>query len=145
MTYIIVQPCIGEKDASCVDVCPVDCIYEGEDQFYIHPEECIDCGACVPECPVDAIFSEADLPDNWAEYLELNARLAPDWPEIAAQKDPLPDADEFKDVQNKRDMLDESAGGPDKPGRTSPPRATSLCSRTSSTETTGQPIRQKDV
>jgi NAD-dependent dihydropyrimidine dehydrogenase PreA subunit len=58
MTYIIAQPCIDTKDASCVDVCPVDCIYEGEDMFYIHPEECIDCGACVPECPVEAIFPD---------------------------------------------------------------------------------------
>jgi NAD-dependent dihydropyrimidine dehydrogenase PreA subunit len=56
MAYIIAEPCIGVKDASCVAVCPVDCIYEGEDQYYINPEECIDCGACEPECPVEAIF-----------------------------------------------------------------------------------------
>ena len=56
MTYIIAEPCIDVKDGSCVEVCPVDCIYEGEDQFYIHPDECIDCGACEPECPVQAIF-----------------------------------------------------------------------------------------
>ena len=56
MTYIIAEPCIGEKDASCVAVCPVDCIYEAENQYFIHPDECIDCGACEPECPVTAIF-----------------------------------------------------------------------------------------
>ena len=56
MPYVIAEPCIGTKDASCVEVCPVDCIYEGEDQYYIHPDECIDCGACEPECPVTAIF-----------------------------------------------------------------------------------------
>jgi ferredoxin len=56
MPYVITEPCIGTKDASCVEVCPVDCIYEGEDQYYIHPDECIDCGACEPECPVTAIF-----------------------------------------------------------------------------------------
>ena len=72
MTYIIVQPCIGEKDASCVDVCPVDCIYEGEDMFYIHPEECIDCGACVPECPFDAIFPDDEVPQQWDGFIAKN-------------------------------------------------------------------------
>ena len=72
MTYIITQPCIGEKDASCVDVCPVDCIYEAEDQFYIHPEECIDCGACVPECPVEAIFPDDEVPEDWSSFIAKN-------------------------------------------------------------------------
>ncbi len=72
MTYIIAQPCITEKDASCVDVCPVDCIYEGEDMYYIHPEECIDCGACVPECPVEAIFPDDEVPEQWAEFIAKN-------------------------------------------------------------------------
>ena len=72
MTYIIAQPCIGTKDASCVDVCPVDCIYEGEDQYYIHPEECIDCGACVPECPVEAIFPDDEVPEQWTEFIAKN-------------------------------------------------------------------------
>ena len=62
MPYIIAEPCIGTKDASCVSVCPVDCIYEGEDMYYINPDECIDCGACEPECPVEAIFAEDDVP-----------------------------------------------------------------------------------
>lgn len=72
MTYIITQPCISEKDASCVDVCPVDCIYEADDQFYIHPEECIDCGACVPECPVEAIFPDDEVPAQWQEFVAKN-------------------------------------------------------------------------
>lgn len=55
MPHVICEPCIGVKDQSCVEVCPVECIYDGGDQFYIHPEECIDCGACVPACPVNAI------------------------------------------------------------------------------------------
>jgi NAD-dependent dihydropyrimidine dehydrogenase PreA subunit len=75
MTYIIAQPCIDVKDASCVEVCPVDCIYEGEDMYYIHPDECIDCGACEPECPVEAIFEEDYLPEKWKEYTQMNA----DW------------------------------------------------------------------
>jgi NAD-dependent dihydropyrimidine dehydrogenase PreA subunit len=54
MTYVITEPCIGTKDQSCVEVCPVDCIYDAGDQFLINPEECIDCGACEPECPVEA-------------------------------------------------------------------------------------------
>ena len=75
MAYVIAEPCIGTKDKSCVDVCPVDCIYgEDEDeQLYIHPDECIDCGACVPECPVEAIFAEEDVPEQWQSYIEKNA------------------------------------------------------------------------
>jgi NAD-dependent dihydropyrimidine dehydrogenase PreA subunit len=72
VTYIITQPCIDVKDAACVDVCPVDCIYEGPDQYYIHPEECIDCGACVPECPVDAIFPDDEVPDEWLSFIAKN-------------------------------------------------------------------------
>jgi len=72
MTYVITEPCIGVKDRACVDVCPVDCIYEGEDMLYIHPDECIDCGACEPECPVTAIFPEEDVPEEWTSYIEKN-------------------------------------------------------------------------
>ena len=74
MTYVIVEPCIGVKDASCVDVCPVDCIHATDDdpQFYIDPEECIDCGACEPECPVEAIFPEDALPDKWEPFVKIN-------------------------------------------------------------------------
>ncbi len=75
MTYIITEPCIGTKDASCVKVCPVDCIYEGEDQYYINPDECIDCGACEPECPVSAIFPEDAVPEEWQSYTEKNANF----------------------------------------------------------------------
>ena len=83
MTYVIAQPCIGTCDTACVPVCPVECIYpeegypEGEDtgrlQLYIHPDECISCGACEPECPVEAIFAEEDLPEEWNKYIEINA------------------------------------------------------------------------
>ena len=72
MTYVIVEACIGVKDRACVDVCPVDCIYEGEDQLYIHPDECIDCGACESVCPVSAIFPEDAVPDKWKNYTEIN-------------------------------------------------------------------------
>jgi NAD-dependent dihydropyrimidine dehydrogenase PreA subunit len=72
MAYIITQPCIGTKDSACVDVCPVECIYEGDDQFYIHPDECIDCGACVPACPVSAIFPEEDVPTDQVSFIAKN-------------------------------------------------------------------------
>lgn len=75
MTYIIAEPCIGVKDASCVAVCPVDCIHTVEDDpmYYIDPDECIDCGACEPECPVTAIFPAEDVPEQWKNYIEINA------------------------------------------------------------------------
>ena len=81
MAYVINEPCIGTKDASCVEVCPVDCIhpraeepgFEEADQLYIDPEECIDCDACVEACPVDAITPEDMVPPEWHAYIERNA------------------------------------------------------------------------
>ena len=72
MAYIIAEPCIGVKDKACVEVCPVDCIHEGDDMLYIDPDECIDCGACEPECPVDAIFVEEDVPEKWKSFILKN-------------------------------------------------------------------------
>ncbi len=72
MTYTIAEPCIDVKDRACVDECPVDCIYEGDRMLYIHPTECIDCGACEPACPVEAIFYEDDVPAEWAEFKPIN-------------------------------------------------------------------------
>jgi ferredoxin len=81
MAYVIAEPCIGTKDNSCVEVCPVDCIHpapgepghEAAEQLYIDPDECIDCDACVEACPVDACFSEDQLPPEWQHYIEINA------------------------------------------------------------------------
>ncbi|MGA3204488.1 MAG: ferredoxin family protein [Bryobacteraceae bacterium] len=81
MAYVIADPCIGVKDAACVDACPVDCIhpkkdnpaFTGNDMIYIDPVECIDCGACVPVCPVSAIFALDDLPEKWADFAQRNA------------------------------------------------------------------------
>ena len=75
MTYVIAEPCIGVKDASCVDVCPVDCIHTTDEAplYYIDPDECIDCGACEPECPVTAIFAEDALPEQWHNFIQINA------------------------------------------------------------------------
>lgn len=80
MPHVIGEPCIGTKDTSCVEVCPVDCIhptkdeadFEQVDQLYIEPDTCIDCGLCVDECPVQAIFPEEDLPDEWNKYVQIN-------------------------------------------------------------------------
>jgi NAD-dependent dihydropyrimidine dehydrogenase PreA subunit len=74
MTYVITERCIDVKDASCVEVCPVDCIHASEDDriFYIDPDECIDCGACVDPCPVDAIYAEEDVPPDQQPYIEVN-------------------------------------------------------------------------
>src|ERR1700723_1442124 len=68
VTYTITEPCVDIKDKTCIDECPVDCIYEGERMLYIHPDECVDCGACEPVCPVDAIHYEDDVPEQWAQY-----------------------------------------------------------------------------
>ena len=84
MTYIIAEPCVDVKDKACVPACPVDCIYEGPRMLYIHPEECIDCGACVEPCPVTAIFPEDELPEKWALYTEVNAKFFPDKDEAKA-------------------------------------------------------------
>ena len=81
MAYVIAEPCIGTKDNSCVEVCPVDCIhptpdepdYDSVEMLYIDPEECIDCDACVEACPVDACFAEDQLPEEWASFAQRNA------------------------------------------------------------------------
>ena len=79
MTYIITEPCVGVKDAACVDVCPVDCIYttDDDDMYFISPDECIDCAACEPVCPVTAIFAEDAVPSQWGpggevDYIAMN-------------------------------------------------------------------------
>ena len=75
MPYVITEACINIKDRSCIQVCPVDCIYEGPDQLYIHPDECIDCGACEPECPVNAIYSEESVPADQKRFVALNKEV----------------------------------------------------------------------
>ncbi|HWQ28611.1 MAG TPA: ferredoxin family protein [Dehalococcoidia bacterium] len=74
MAYVITEPCIGVKDASCVDVCPVDCIHttEEDQQYYIDPDKCIDCAACETVCPVNAIYYEEDVPEQWKAYIQIN-------------------------------------------------------------------------
>lgn len=108
MTYVVTDSCIQCKYTDCVTVCPVDCFKEGPNFLVIDPEECIDCAVCVPECPVDAIYAEEDLPEDMQHFLALNAELSlnENWKVISEQKDPLPTAEEFKEVKNKLDLLD---------------------------------------
>jgi ferredoxin len=75
VTYIIAQPCVDLLDKSCIEECPVDCIYEGERMLYIHPDECVDCGACEPVCPVEAIFYEDDVPEQWKPFYKANVEF----------------------------------------------------------------------
>ncbi len=75
MTYTIAEPCVDLKDKACIEECPVDCIYEGARMLYIHPDECVDCGACEPVCPVEAIYYEDDVPDQWSSLHPDQRRL----------------------------------------------------------------------
>ncbi len=91
MAYVVCQPCDNCKYTDCVVVCPVNCFYEDTAILWINPNECIDCDACRPECPVEAIFPAADVPEQWQEYIELNASKTADGslPNISAKQDPL--------------------------------------------------------
>lgn len=89
MTYIVCEPCLDCKYTDCVEVCPVDCFYEDDHMLYIHPDECIDCGACVPECPVEAIFPEADVPEQWKSWIPANYERAPQAIQITHKKEAL--------------------------------------------------------
>ena len=105
MTYVVTESCIKCKYTDCVEVCPVDCFYEGPEFLVIHPDECIDCGLCEPECPIEAIYADDELPANQIEFVEINARLADVYENITEAREPLPDADNFKDLENKREFL----------------------------------------
>jgi ferredoxin len=88
MTHVVAEPCFDCVYTDCVVVCPVEFFYQGEQMLYIHPDECIDCEACVPECPVEAIFHEDNLPDEWMPFIELNAEMAKQCPQIVEKQDP---------------------------------------------------------
>jgi len=105
MTHIVTESCIKCKYTDCVDVCPVDCFHEGPNMLVIDPDECIDCAVCIPECPVNAIYAEEDVPPDQKDFLKLNAELAKGWPVITDKKEGPPDADDWKDVKEKRQHL----------------------------------------
>ncbi|HAN29844.1 MAG: ferredoxin family protein [Halieaceae bacterium] len=106
MTFVVGEQCIKCKHTDCVEVCPVDCFYEGPNFLVIHPDECIDCALCEPECPVDAIYSEDELPEDQQVFLELNAELAEIWPNITEMKAPPADAEEWANKPNKLALLE---------------------------------------
>ena len=102
MTFIVKDECIKCKLTDCVEVCPVDCFYEGENFLAIHPDECIDCGVCEPECPIGAIVSEHDYNEkDKAKWLLLNKKFSAIWPNITKKKDPMPEHEKFRDMKNK--------------------------------------------
>jgi len=101
MTFVVTESCIKCKYTDCVEVCPVDCFYEGPNFLVIQPDECIDCALCEPECPVNAIVSEDDLTDEQKPFQALNAELAQTWPNITSKKDGPEDAKDWETVTGK--------------------------------------------
>ncbi|MFO0996080.1 MAG: ferredoxin FdxA [Alphaproteobacteria bacterium] len=103
MTYVVTEPCIKCKYQDCVEVCPVDCFYEGENMLVIHPDECIDCGVCEPECPVEAIHPDTD--SDMERWVQFNRQYSGSWPNITRKGEVPADADQFKDTPNKLNDL----------------------------------------
>lgn len=107
MTHVVTESCVRCKYTDCVDVCPVDCFREGPNFLTIDPDECIDCAVCVAECPVNAIYAEEDVPADQQKWIAINVELEQaGWPSITKTKQPLPDADDWKDVKDKEQYLD---------------------------------------
>lgn len=107
MPYVVTENCIKCKFTDCVEVCPVDCFYEGENMLVINPDECIDCGVCEPECPVEAIKPSDDENLKW---LEINNDMAAKWPNISKKKSPLPNAEEAKHEKDKFQFISYKPG-----------------------------------
>jgi ferredoxin len=109
MTYIVTDNCIRCKYMDCVEVCPVDCFYEGENMLVIHPDECIDCGVCEPECPAEAI--KPDTEPGLDKWLEINSKYASAWPNLTEKREPPPDAKEMDGVEGKFEKYFSEAPG----------------------------------
>lgn len=103
MTFVVSDKCIKCKYMDCVEVCPVDCFYEGENMLVIHPDECIDCGVCEPECPEEAII--ADTEPGAGKWVALNQKYSEIWPNITERKDPPADADNWSGKPDKLDYI----------------------------------------
>jgi ferredoxin len=108
MTYVVTENCIRCKLQDCVEVCPVDCFYEGENFLVIHPDECIDCGVCEPECPVEAIVPDTEK--GIEKWLDVNREYSAKWPNITRKGAPPPDADEWRDKPNKAQYFSPNPG-----------------------------------
>lgn len=99
MTFVVTDACIRCKYTDCVEVCPVDCFYEGENMLVIHPDECIDCGVCEPECPIEAILPDTE--NGMEKWVDINRKYAEEWPNITVKKDAMPEAEDMKDKEGK--------------------------------------------
>ena len=99
MTYVVTDACIKCKYMDCVEVCPVDCFYEGENMLVINPSECIDCGVCEPECPAEAILPDTE--NGLEQWLELNKTYSEEWPNITQKGEQPADADAHKGEEGK--------------------------------------------
>lgn len=122
MTHFVTDKCIRCKYTDCVEVCPVDCFYEGENMLVINPDECIDCGVCIPECPVDAIVTDDSIKDvlnldenllnneqqNFKKFYNINVDYSKEWLNITVKKQPLDTAEEYKEKHNKSVYFDEN-------------------------------------
>lgn len=108
MTYVVTENCIKCKLQDCVEVCPVDCFYEGENFLVIHPDECIDCGVCEPECPAEAILPDTE--PNLDSWLEINTKFASVWPNITRKGEVPADSDDWMGKPDKKDMLSTNPG-----------------------------------
>ena len=108
MTYIVTENCIKCKFQDCVEVCPVDCFYEGENFLVNHPDECIDCGVCEPECPAEAIVPDTE--PGVEKWLEINTKFAEIWPNLTRKGEQLPDAEEWDGKPDKAALLSENPG-----------------------------------
>lgn len=106
MAFVVTESCIKCKYTDCVEVCPVDCFHEGPNMLVIDPDECIDCTLCEPECPVDAIMSEDDVPSDQIDFVEINTNLSKEWPVINRIKEAPADADDWREVKEKRHLLE---------------------------------------
>ncbi|HYD31340.1 MAG TPA: ferredoxin FdxA [Azospirillaceae bacterium] len=99
MPYVVTEQCIKCKYTDCVEVCPVDCFYEGANMLVINPDECIDCGVCEPECPAEAITP--DTVEGSEKWLELARKYSTDWPNLSRKKDAPAEADQYKGIPDK--------------------------------------------
>jgi ferredoxin len=106
VTFLVTENCIKCKHTDCVEVCPVDCFYEGPNFLAINPDECIDCAVCVPECPVDAIKPDNDESIDIPFWTDLNKQLSEQWPNITKKKPAMPDAEKWKGIAGKIDLLE---------------------------------------
>jgi ferredoxin len=109
MTYIVTDNCIRCKYMDCVEVCPVDCFYEGETMLVIHPDECIDCGVCEPECPAEAI--KPDTEDGLEDWLKINTEYAEKWPNVTTKRECFADAEEYDGKPDKFEAFFSEAPG----------------------------------